>query len=251
MKKDGKIYHSFPAVLMYGFWKSDEWKTYCLDNVLDYCAYEVWCEKGRGGKVDTEDFHNLICKELGLSRYKYKSKSAFYEATKELREQFDPNSYDGLYWCISHKMFFDFYDNYKTKEERAGLLAYLAIRSIIGQRAYAKTNKYFLTSRMACNLKNVTELPEEISKYRLRYHFDKLKTLLFVAYNVAIYSDKTMRGFYVSLKKDEEGKPDILWLAQQVENNRIKKSNADPLKVALQNARSKLQHLKNSNENST
>ena len=248
MKKDGKSYYSFPAVLMYGFWESEQQKKNCLTNVMEYCAYEVWCKKGRGGKVDAKDFYDLICDELDLSSFHHKSKSSFYEATKDLRKEFEPNSYDGLYWCISNTMFFDFYKNEKTAEERAGLLAYLAVRSIIGKRAYAKTNKFFLTSRMACNLKNVSELPEEISKYRIRYHFDKLKSMLYVAYNVAIYSDRTMRGIYVSLKKDEDGEPDLLWLEQQAKNNRMKKAS-DPLKDALRKI--KLQHLKNSNENST
>ena len=251
MKKDGKTYYKFPAALMYGFWESEAQKTRCLNNVLNYCAYDVWCHNGRGGQADASEFYGLICKELGLSKFAYDSKNSFYSATKELRSEYDPDIYNGLYWCISATMFFEFYENEKTAEERAGLLAYLATRSIIGQRGYAKTNKYFLTSRMACNMKNEMELPEGISKYRLRYHFDKLKTMLYAAFNVAIYSDKTMRGFYVSLKKDADGKPDILWLAQQVERIRDERLNAaDPLKVALLEAKSKIRHLKN-NENST
>ena len=95
---------------------------------------------------------------------------------------------------------------------------------------------------MACNLKTQNELPDEIEKYRLRYHFDKLKSSLYVVYKVAVYSDKTMRGFYVSLKKDADGNPDILWLAQQVESIRKDRdeAKADPLKVALQKVKEKL-----------
>lgn len=244
MKKDGVTYYSFPAALMFGFWESEEQKICCLNNVLYYCAYSVWYEKGIRGQAKEDDFHNLICKELGLSKFAYDTKSRFYYATKELRANYDPYTYNGLFWCISANMFFDFYHNAKTAEERAGLLAYLATRSIIGQRPFAKTNKFFLTSRMACNLKNQNELPEEIEKYRLRYHFDKLKTMLFTSFNVAIYSDKTMRGFYVSLKKDADGKPDILWLAQQVNIHRQEKDSTDPLKDALQKVKSELQKTK-------
>ena len=244
MKKDGVTYYSFPAALMFGFWESEEQKKRCLENVMYYCAYSVWYYKGLRGKAKEEDFHNLICKELGLRKFAFDTKSSFYSATKELRANYD-NTYNGLFWCISNSMFFDFYNNAKTAEERAGLLAYLATRSIIGQRGFAKTNKYFLTSRMACNLKNQNELPEEIEKYRIRYHFDKLKTMLFAAYKVAIYSDRTMRGFYVSLKKDADGNPDILWLAQQVNSHRQEKDTTDPLKVALQNVRNELQRANN------
>lgn len=242
MKKDGEIYYSFPADLMRGFWQSEEAKTFCLNNILYYYAYSVWCSKGRGGRIDEKDFYKFICKELCLSCFAYDTKARFYRATEELRNKYDPDNYNGLFWCISNSMFFDFYNNAKTAEERAGLLAYLATRSIIGQRGFAKTNKYFLTSRMACNSKTQNELPDEIEKYRLRYHFDKLKSALYVVYKVAIYSDKTMRGFYVSLKKDTDGNPDILWLAQQVESIRKDRveAKADPLKVALQNVRNEL-----------
>ncbi len=245
MKKGDDLFYNFPAALMYGFWESEEQKTCCLDNVLNYCAYDVWCRKGRRGQVDVNDFQKLICKELHLSKFDYESKNSFYGATTELRSKFDPYDYNGLYWSISAKMFFDFYENEKTAEERAGLLAYLATKSILGPRGYAKTNKFFLTSRMACNLKNQKDLPAEIAKYRKRYHFDKLKIMLYTAFNVAIYSDKTLRGFYVSLRKDSNGKPDILWLSQQVETIRNERAEADPLKMALLEARSKIQHLKN------
>lgn len=244
MKKDGETYYQFPAALMFGFWQSEEAKIRCLNNVLYYSAYSVWCSKGRGGLVSEGNFHNFICEELSLSRFAYDTKAKFYRATEELRSKYDPDTYNGLFWCISNSMFFDFYNNSKTAEERAGLLAYLAIRSIIGQRPFAKTNKYFLTSRMACNLKNQNELPEEIEKYRIRYHFDKLKTRLYTSFNVAIYSDKTMRGLYVSLKKDTDGKPDILWLAQQVNKHRLEKDSIDPLKDALQKVKNELKKSK-------
>lgn len=248
MKKDGEIYYNFPAALMYGFWQSEEQKAKCLNDVINYCAYDIWCNKGRGGLVKEEDFNQFICKELGLTRFQNNaSKSAFYRMTTELREKFNPDTYKGLYFSLSSSLFFDFYKNPKTAEERAVLLAYLATKSIIGQRGYTKTNKYFLTSRMACNLKTQDELPDEIEKYRTRYHFDKLKSALFVVYKVAIYSDKKMRGFYVSLNKDADGNPDILWLARQVESIRKDRdeAKADPLKVALQNVRNELRKHNN------
>ncbi len=251
MKKNGEIYYNFPAALMYGFWESEEQKVKCLNDVMDYYAYDVWCKKGRGGNVREEDFNKFICKELGLSLFRNNiSKAGFYRQTIKIRETYDPYTYRGLYFSISCNLFFDFCENPKTAEERAGLLAYLATKSILGVRGYAKTNKYFLTSRMACNLKNQNELPKEVAKYRIRYHFDKLKSMLYTTFNVAIYSDKTMRGFYISLKKGEDGKPDILWLAQQIQNNRTEAATADPLKIALKEARSKIQHLMN-NKDST
>ena len=243
MRKNGEIYYNFPAELMRGFWKSETEKLSCLNEILNFCAYETWVKKGRC-EIANENFNQFICKELGLKMFcNHASKATFYRKTEKLREMYDHNSFSGLFFSISNELFFKYYDEETTTEERTGLLAYLAVKSILGIRGFAKTNRFFLTSRMACNLKCENTLPDEILKYRKRYHFDKLKSLLYSRYNVGIYSDKTIRGFYVSLRKDENGKPDILWLAQQVsELKKERKEKSDPLKIALLEARRKIQH---------
>ncbi len=243
MKKNGEIYFNYPGELMRGFWKSEVEKVRCLNEIVKYCAYDVWCKKGRC-EIVNENFNQFICEELGLTMFcNGASKATFYRITTELREMYDHNSFSGLFFSISSTMYFDFYKKEKTIEERTGLLAYLAVKSILGTRGFAKTNRFFLTSRMDCNLKCENSLPDEILKYRKRYHFDKLKSLLYSRYNVGIYSDRATRGFYVSLQKDENGKPDILWLAQQVsELKKERKENSDPLKIALLEARRKIQH---------
>ena len=243
MRKNGEIYYNFPAELMRGFWKSEEEKIRCLNAILNYCAYDVWCKKGRC-EIVNENFNQFIREELGLTMFcNGASKATFYRMTTELREMYDHNSFSGLFFSISKTLFFEFYDKERTTEECIELLAYLAVKSILGIRGFAKTNRFFLTSRMNCHLKCENSLPDEIQKYRKRYHFDKLKTILYCKFNVSIYSDKTIRGFYVSLRKDENGKPDILWLAQQVsELKKERKENTDPLKIALLEARRKIQH---------
>lgn len=243
MKKNGEIYYNFPAELMRGFWKSEEQKSKYFLEIVNFCAYDVWCKKGRC-EIANENFNQFICKELGLNNfYDNISKPSFYRMTAELREKYDHNNFKGLYFSVSNTMLEEFCKKKKTAEECAGLLAYLSVKSILGIRGFAKTNRFFLTSRMACNLKCENSLPDEILKYRKRYHFDKLKTILYCKFNVSFYSDKTIRGFYVSLRKDENGKPDILWLAQQVsELKKERKENSDPLKIALLEARRKIQH---------
>ncbi len=250
MKKNGEIYYNFPAPLMNGFWQSDKHAKRCLNDILYYYACRTWYYRDTG-RVSEEDFYDFILEKLGLSKFAFDTKAALYRGTRELREKYlGINEYNGVYFSLSKDVFFEYYENEKTAEERAGLLAYLAAKSIIGVRPYALTNRFFLTSRMACNSRLENDLPEEIGKYRIRYHFDRLKSLLFVAFNVAIYTDRNIRGFYVSLKKDNEGKPDVLWLAQQVETKRNERKSPDPLKVAILSAKSGLQHHDN-NENST
>ena len=65
MKRNGEKYYNFPAALMYGFWQSEEQKVVCLNDVINYCAYDAWCKKGRGGRVNEEEFNQFVCDEHG------------------------------------------------------------------------------------------------------------------------------------------------------------------------------------------
>ena len=249
MKDD--IYYTFPADLMIGYWKSEEEKQRCLCRVLSYCAFKAWKNRERG--TPDGEFYDLVCKELGLVRFIYKNKSQFYENTNGVRELY--YNYEGLYWSVSRSLFFKHYNSEETDVERIGFLAYLAAKSILGNRGFAKTNRNFITSRMACNLRNVSdeELPEQILMYRKRYHFDKLcKEILPSKYKVAVYSDNRMRGVYLSLRKNADGEPDLLWLAEQVANLRIdKKKGNDPYRIMLLEARRKVEQMTTTPNNTT
>lgn len=242
MKKRGEIYYNFPAPLMRGFAESTSKAHQCLCDVLYYNAYKVW--HGRDGSIPDSDFYAYICNELGLSMYAHETKAQLLRDTKEMREKFQ--GYNGVYFSISKKMYFDFYENIETtsEEDREGLLAYLAVKSIIGTRSHALTNRFFLASRMNGNTGMVNDLPDSIQKYTLRYWFGKLKTLLFVRYKVAIVTDKNIRGLYVSLKKDENGSPDIVWLMKKVHEVRESRKQSDPLKEAQERAREQLLQFK-------
>jgi hypothetical protein len=105
---------------------------------------------------------------------------------------------------IGKHTLFDFRDNDKTEKEIAQLLAYIAVRSIIGEKAYTKTNKELIVCRMFgyASTKEIKghELSELHKKYLLRYHIDKVLKALEMDWNVCIYSNRT-RGIYVSINK--------------------------------------------------
>lgn len=102
---------------------------------------------------------------------------------------------------INIKMDFDFYKNPKTPDEVAVLLAYLAIKSIIGNKPYIKLTNDFLIARMA-GCATIAELPNPLplplADYATRRKLDKIKFELQTAWNVNIYS-RYVRGFYASI----------------------------------------------------
>lgn len=107
------------------------------------------------------------------------------------------------YMSIEANKYWEYRENIGNKQEkqRVLLLAYLAIKSLIGTRDYAKINNNYLLSRMCGYGKPIP--PEKyhpiVQKYSSDYHVRKLKELLKKYYQVQTYSHA--RGFYASLTK--------------------------------------------------
>lgn len=100
---------------------------------------------------------------------------------------------------IGLTMYWQFMNDEKTDFEKASLLAYLAIKSILQQKAYCKIdNRYFL-SRMDGQAKtiDIIDLSPEVKKYANEYQTVKLKNELRNNWGLITYSRFT-RGFYVS-----------------------------------------------------
>lgn len=106
---------------------------------------------------------------------------------------------------INTSLLFDFRDKDKTEFEIAQLLAYIAIRSILGKRQYVKTNKAHIVSRMF-GYASVNHLPVNFhgaiealfKKYSNRYHIDKVLQALELNWYVLTYS-RNLRGLYVAM----------------------------------------------------
>jgi hypothetical protein len=118
---------------------------------------------------------------------------------------------------ISENMLSDYMENEKTGSEIASLLAFLAIKSILGKKSFCRITSEFLLCRMAgYDSKNeMIEIPEVLKKYQIRWHMDSLKQSLKNNYGLRIYGRYT-RGFFVSFKLSEEQ------LIRQVETKRKK-----------------------------
>jgi hypothetical protein len=107
---------------------------------------------------------------------------------------------------FSSSIFWTYYKDDKTDFEKACLLAFLAIKSIIGDKKYCKTVNNFVLARMDGRSKSViddSEMSYEIYFFSNRYQLTKIIDELKSNWGLVYYSRRT-RGFYVSFKMDLE-----------------------------------------------
>lgn len=146
---------------------------------------------------------------------------------------------------INTKFLFEFRDKDKSDFELIQLTAFIAIKSILGVKPYAKTNKAHIVSRMLgySSIKHIpdtlkTKIRELLQKYSKRHHIDKLIKELEMNWNVVTYS-KYNRGMYVAISK----RVNIYELALIAESKK-QKHKAEALKTTKNDARQKaLQQL--------
>ena len=174
-----------------------------LDSILKFCIWQTYnqCEDIN----ETEQTLGITMGDANLS----------IQSGKELFERYSDNGYP---WTgMSHDLFWSYMRKDRSDFDKACLLAFLAIKSLIGQKPYYKlTNQSVLFKRMAGykDSDNI-KLPKEIAYFTTRYRFDKIKLELKEHWDVVIYA-LYMRGMYLStsLTLDE--------LAMQAEKNKLR-----------------------------
>lgn len=182
-------YFNFPIYLLDGFLINSE---ECLNNILYYALY-----------------NHIYLLEEGDDLHKIKSSAKFYNVSMGspkhvLRrgEELVEGKIAGYPMIgINTEIFWDFKGNYKSVFEKACLLGFLAIKSILQQKPYCKiTNKFWL-ARMDGEAKSCEYefLSPEIRKYTNEYQLRKIKNALVDGWNLITYS-RYNRGFYVSFK---------------------------------------------------
>lgn len=192
MKTDEK-YFNVPIQLFSGF-MVDSLK--CLNNVFDYAIYE-----------------NSL-KLNGTQTERFKAACTWYEVTPGNESESIRNGREKVLNAdknspkvgISKTMWFDFYKNDKSDFDKICLLGYLAIKSILQNKAYCKIDNKFWLSRMDGNAKSIIdffELSEALKPYANEYQTVKIKTELRNNWGLTTYSRHT-RGFYVSFDLDIE-----------------------------------------------
>lgn len=184
-------YFNFPIQLLEGF-MIDTRKV--LNNISDYAIYESTLELEYGTELEKiREIAHFYCVILGNEENTLINGKNLYNSIPKRSPKV------GLNLAI----FWDFYKNNKSDFEKACLLCYLALKSIIGTKPYCKITKLYLLSRMdgkVCTVKNA-ELSKEVRKYATRYQTEKILNELVSNWYLVYYSQHT-RGLYVSFKLD-------------------------------------------------
>lgn len=226
MSDDKERYFNFPIQLLKGFLVDD---SKCLANILHYAIYahslklELGTEKAR--IVSSMDF---LCVSGGEEF-----------VLKNGKKQYEENLQSSPMVGINSSIFWDFKQNHKTEFEKVCLLAFLALKSIIQSKAYAKIDNKFLLSRMdgkACSCE-IDELSDELFKYSSRRLLEKVKMELQFNWYLIYYSRYT-RGFYISFKLSLE---DLIFEAEKRRASTKEKEKKKLLDVALKNALRRLE----------
>jgi hypothetical protein len=220
-----EMYFNFPIQLLDGFMSNPDKSLY---NISKYVVYKnsLKLEYGTplGRFKDSADFYNLNFSNLSNA---LKEAEAIYSNIPEKA----PNA--GLNLSI----FWDFLSNNKTEFDKICLLAFLGIKSILGNKSYCKVTNLYLWSRMdgkTNTIVEVSELSNEVRKYANRYQSENIKNELILNWHLIYYSRYT-RGFYVSFKMSLE---DLIFEAEKkrksIKENQQKLLQKEALKKALE-----------------
>lgn len=190
--------YNFPISMLHGFMLYTD---RVLDDILDFCIwqnYEIYQDK--------KEVENRLCITMGSNSLK---------KGKELSQNYRN---DGYPWTgINHDLFWSYFRKSRSDFDKATLLAFLAIKSLIGQKPFYKvTNQSVIFKRMAgYKESDKWNIPKEIKKFTTRSRFDRIKLELKENWNVVIYATH-VRGMYISTTLSLEE------LAMQAEKNKLR-----------------------------
>lgn len=197
--KKGANYFNFPIELLDGIFEDKE---QILTNIRCYALY---AHSLKLHKKDDAEYNFLESAKLfGVSEE---------WSAKEYEQYF--NMGEALYNSIDEKVpkvglnisiWQDYYKNSKTEFDTACLTAFLAIKSIIGEKPYCRVTDLYLWSRMngfRNSVADESQLSPYVAKYASEYQTRKIKNTLCTGWHLLIYGYRT-RGFFVSFKLTKE-----------------------------------------------
>lgn len=184
-----------------------------MSNICDYSVYAYYAVRhDEDEEEDQEEFKSAADK----FNVTFRSIEKAMKSGKKLYENIPSNT---PFTGISRRTYWEFYEKRKTDFENVTLLAYLAIRSILGEKAYCKITNNFLLGRMAGHSKAIgdtSELPNSLLPYTNDYQLRKIRQELIDKWGLTIYARYT-RGFYVSKKMElDELAYNVLLKSQKV-----------------------------------
>lgn len=187
-------YFNFPIELLSGYLED---KRPVLRQILYYSLYEHSLKLEHGDEEEKiEASAEFLGVEISSAKYILSEGEVLFNSLNGVGPKVGLNT--SIYW--------DYRNNYKTEFEEVCLLAFLALKSIIQNKAYCKVTNLYWLSRMDGNAKTVAaefELSEGLRKYAKEYQLKKIKSELIDNWGLVHYAKRT-RGFYVSFKIELE-----------------------------------------------
>jgi hypothetical protein len=197
-------YFNFPIQLLGGFMVD------CDKSLMNILHYAIYVQSTKN------NLHGSEAKRINdCANYFNVSIGSATNIAKNGKELLDSLPEKSPMAGIRTTMFWDFYKKDKSDFEKACLLGYLAIRSILGNKESTKTNNNHWLARMNGQPKAQIEtlkdgignyaneykviVSAEINKYANEYQLKKIKTELRTNWGLVTYSRYT-KGFYISYK---------------------------------------------------
>ena len=166
------------------------------DSILDYACYEYSIRPDLSSlsiKKRIEEAANYY--HIGFGPSSYESGEVEYRRLNYMNASFINPPKCG----VSLKMLFDFRDNVKSVFEIESFIGFCAIRSILQKQLCYLVTKKYIVARMAgfTRINDYKKAPKNISKYLIRYHFDKIVGELTDKWGLKVFGNHT-NGLYVS-----------------------------------------------------
>lgn len=186
-------YFNFPVILIRDMVQNHKRN---VRDIIDYCLFKQGLKS-----------RNMISVYQYYGLEWHKSQAQHFENGEVVHESIRAEVYPHSYPMTGIKVTtFLEYQQDKTEFEIITLLAFLAIKSIIGGKTYyPKLTMDYLYSRMDGQISIVpdNQLSEMIRSYKTEHYYKKIINELQESWNLKYYS-YYMRGAYVSFKLDLE-----------------------------------------------
>lgn len=225
MKKEHR-YFNFPIQLLTGF-MVDSKKS--LHDIYCYSAYEHSLKM-----INDTEIERII---VSAEWFGIKSKDHL-SVLKNGKTLYDSIPLKSPKTGINLTIWWDFYNNDKTEFDKICLLGFLALKSIVQQKSYCKTNNKLWLARMNGNSKcdEFNGMPEVLNKYNTERLRVKIKNELQLNWGLVHYSHYT-RGFYISFKINLDSL--VLCAESKRKSNQLIKMKTEK-KQAMNKAKNKL-----------
>lgn len=226
-----RIYYNVPCTLFQNYLKDDMRRKRVLSEVITYAVYAEYLRLHDEVSDDAARFatacRNMGSGSLNMSQTLTDGERLFKSGKGEAFVSLDSDKY----WE-------------QVNEEKAPdlFLAWMALKSILGNKPFAKTNNGMWLSRMDGSSKvkkpfrkGANTYSEPVEHFNNHYQCRKLKAQLWYYYGVSFYDGQGIRGFYFSLSM----KPEQL---KQAVMERVKTDVMAMYKEAMKAAREPRKH---------